>query len=236
MPLPSRRNLLLALFGVVGVTTLFFARRSIVNLFGKVVTAGKELAFKASLPERARSFSDTMLQVAREEALDPYLIFALGDRESLWGDALSPRGPAGTGDSGHGHGLMQIDDGSFGPWLVSNDWTNPYVNVKKGAKILKAKLAFFTGRSAAKGLTDGQYVTLSAAAAERRGVPPGKYPDPRPLTGKALWEAAIAAYNTGEGNVLMSLVAGKPAQFTTAKGDYVADVSNRGAQAAAKLT
>lgn len=240
MQAPSR-NTFLWIFGGIAVGGLaFIGRRSIVNLFGKVVDAGKELAFKASLPSRARPYSDLILRVSREEGLDPYLIFAVGDRESLWGDALKPKGPAGTGDwtprtwgkspmppdgLGWGRGLMQLDY----TYLPPGEWRDPLTNIRMGAKRLKEGISYFSQDKR------GKTVTLSATAAERRGIAPGAYLDPRPLAGKDLWEAAIAAYNTGVLNVLYNIIAGKPAQFTTTGGDYVSDVENRGSGAAAKL-
>lgn len=41
--------------------------------------------------------------------VDPLLVAAVMDRESLGGEALEPEGPAGYGDNGAGVGLMQID-------------------------------------------------------------------------------------------------------------------------------
>jgi hypothetical protein len=228
------RRLLYALGAVALGGALFTGRRQVVSLFGTVVASGKELAFRLTLPGHAQPYADVIIQVSRETGLDPYLLFALGDRESLWGETLSPRGPGGVGDNGHGHGLMQVDDRSWGAWLNSNNWADPLTNVRKGAAILRGKLAFFQGRSAVKGYTDGRLVQIDVSA-ERLGVAPGYYPDPRPLAGDALWRAGIAAYNTGEGNVLMALAAGHPAEYTTAGGDYVSDVITRGADAAAKL-
>ena len=49
---------------------------------------------------------------------------------------------------------------------------------------------------------------------------PGDYPDPRPLKGDLLTRAAVAAYNTGEGNVLMSVAAGVEPDATSTGGDY----------------
>ncbi len=63
-------------------------------------------------------------------------------------------------------------------------------------------------------------VTLSASQASKRGVAAGQYPDPRPLTGELLGRAVIAAYNTGEGNVLMSVACGKDPDVTTTRANY----------------
>ena len=62
------------------------------------------------------------------------------DRESGAGLYLVPPGPAGTGDSGHGRGLMQLDDRTWEAWLEENDWTDPATNILKGASILDTYL------------------------------------------------------------------------------------------------
>lgn len=199
-------------------------------LFGsKVIDSAHESIFRWTLPSYAQPYADVILRVSREKGLDPFLIFALGDRESGWGRYLNADG---TGDSGHGHGLMQIDDGSFAEWLATHDWRDPYTNVSKGASILQAAIGFFQGRAAVKGYTDGTRVQIDKSAA-RLKVAPGYYPDPRPLSGDALWRAAIAAYNTGSANVLMNLATNHPAEFTTTGGDYTSDVVAR-ANAVAK--
>jgi soluble lytic murein transglycosylase-like protein len=191
--------------------------------------------FAQLLPSYARPYSGIILRVSREDGVDPFLIFAVGDRESRWATRLDSDG---TGDGGHGRGIMQIDDRSDGAWLATHDWLDPYTNVKRGVYILKRKLAFFSGRAPVHGYTDGTWVSVDRSAA-KLGVSPGKYRDPRPLTGSALWEAAIAAYNSGEGNVLMAIAVGRPAEYFTADGDdadtdgdYVTDVSQRAANLA----
>lgn len=222
---------LVGLGGAVALA-LYTGRKSIMLFGRKAVDAASEGIFTLQLPPHARPYAPIILRVSREEGVDPFLIFAIGDRESGWGTKLDADG---KGDNGRGHGIMQIDIGSFASWLATHNWRDPYTNVKKGAQILKTKMAFFTGRSPVTGLTDGTTVVLSAASAATRGVPPGNYPDPRPLSSGRLWEAAIAAYNTGEGNVLKSLAAGKSPQITTAGGDYLTDVAARATNIANKF-
>ncbi len=220
-----------ALGGAILAYLTYWKRGAIVTLGTSALETGKELYFKWSISDQAQDYSDIILRVAKETGVDPFLIAALGDRESRWGQALSPKGPGGTGDYGHGRGLMQVDDRSWAAWLAANNWKDPYTNVRKGAEILKAKLAFFQSRSKVKGYTDGVNVSITSSAA-RFGVPAGNYPDPRPLTGDALTEAGLAAYNTGEGNVLMALACGKSPDTTTANGNYSSDVLAKAAKAA----
>lgn len=202
-------------------------------IFGsRIVDAAHDAIFQLQLPDYAQDYADAMLQVSREQSIDPFLIFALGDRETNWGQTIG--GPAGTGDNGHGHGLMQIDDRSWASWLQANDWTDPYTNISKGVEILKGNISFFSKKSSVASLTDGTRVYLGPSSAAKRGVLVGNYPDPRPLSGMSLWQAAIAAYNTGAGNVLRNLAAGRPAEFTTTGGDYTSDVVARATTAAQK--
>lgn len=222
----------------LAVAGLLFSERKSIMLFGQtVVDAAHKAIFKAVLPDYAAPYGDVMLRVADEQGVDPFLIFALGDRETRWGSSrdLDQPGPAGTGDGGHGHGLMQIDDRSWGDWLASHDWTDPYTNVSQGVRILKGAIAFFQGRSAVKGYTDGMTVTIDKSAA-KLGVSSGAYPDPRPLSGTALWNAAIAAYNTGPATVLMAIAAGRSPEITTTGGDYATDVVRRASNLAAEFS
>lgn len=81
--------------------------------------------------------------------VDPLLILALIDRESRGGLALRPQGPQGYGDSGHGHGLMQIDDRWHAPFLAvrlddgSPAWADPMHNTDYGTSLLRAALNAF---------------------------------------------------------------------------------------------
>jgi hypothetical protein len=224
------------LLGLGGAIALAYTQRKTIMIYGrKAIDQAYEAIWIQMLPSYAQGYGPIILRVSREESIDPNLIYGLGDRETQWGTSryLDVKGPGGRGDGGHGYGLMQIDDRSWGAWLAANDWRDPYTNVKKGARILKGKLAFFAGKSTVSGLTDGSRVYLGDASARARRVSPGNYPDPRPLSGAKLWEAAIAAYNTGEGNVLRSIAVGKSPEFTTAGGDYLTDVSKRASTIAA---
>lgn len=186
-----------------------------------VFDAAHEAAFKWVIPERAWPYIDTVLQVARETGISPLLIVGFMERESASGQALLPPGPAGTGDSGHGRGLMQIDDRSFGSWLAANNWRDPAVNIRKGVAVLQENLQFFQRKGFGKvAVEEGTY-------AARQGVPVGVYADPRPLSGVALWMAAVAGYNTGERNVLRAIAAGQPADHTTANHNYATDILTR---------
>ena len=95
-----------------------------------------------SLPTRVRTYW-TFIQVAAEKhSLDPYLVAAIMDRESLCGLALRPEGPGGTGDGTHGRGLMQIDDRAFPEFCTTLMpdgtplWADPLANIEQACAIL----------------------------------------------------------------------------------------------------
>ncbi len=66
---------------------------------------------------------------SRYSWLKSSLVAGIGSRESAWGRILSPPGPGGTGDGGHGRGLMQIDDRFHQTFIGSGKWSNPKDNI-----------------------------------------------------------------------------------------------------------
>jgi soluble lytic murein transglycosylase-like protein len=79
-------------------------------------------------------------RVFNETSVDPNLIVAIMDRESLCGDALMPVGsPQGVGDGGHGRGLMQIDDRYHTDFCSDITlWGDAYQNILYGATLLRS--------------------------------------------------------------------------------------------------
>jgi hypothetical protein len=235
------RTLLWALLGTAGVGIAYALRKeasSVTHAIGSAMDAVQAELFKLVIPSVAQPYADVILRVAREETISPFLITQMGYRESLWGNStyLDKPGPGGRGDGGHGHGLMQIDDRSWGNWLSKNRWDDPYTNVSFAiGTILKNKINFFAGISRVPNLADGTWVTLSESQAAKRNVDPGDYPEPRPLHGDELTQAGVAAFNTGEGNVLMSLAVGLHPDFTTTPPPYATDVLGRMATLIAKF-
>ncbi len=141
------------------------------------------------------------------------LVGGIGSRESRWGLALKPQGPAGTGDfaprrfptqfrtgplpsdgGGFGRGLMQIDYDAQG-FARGDQWQDPRENIRAGCSILMS------------------YRDL----VQRKTV----------LVEPALTRAAVASYNCGPGNVLRALRDGRDVDFYTAGRDYSADALNR---------
>lgn len=66
---------------------------------------------------------------SRYSWLDASVVAGIGSRESAWGRVLSPPGPGGTGDGGHGRGLMQIDDRFHQGFIGSGRWSRPKDNI-----------------------------------------------------------------------------------------------------------
>lgn len=174
-------------------------------------------ALFSALPPQGQRYLSQVLQVAQEEGVSPFLLFAIMSRESNYGLALSSNM---TGDAGHGRGLMQIDDRSDTAWLNANPWKDAYTNIKRGAQILNMKLAYFL-------LGGNGTVTVPDSYASRLGTSGGDYQDPRPLSGDMLARAGVAAYNSGQGAVLYALAAGYDPDSFTAGGNYGADVLAR---------
>ncbi len=103
-------------------------------------------AYKAHLDEvlsptyYTTSYRSYIDQAAfRYSWLQPSVIAGIGSRESAWGRILSPRGPSGTGDGGHGRGLMQIDDRFHQNFINSGLWRNPKSNIDYGIDEVLAK-------------------------------------------------------------------------------------------------
>lgn len=101
------------------------------------------------------------------------------------------------GDGGHGHGLMQIDDRAFPDFIATGKALDPAANIHFGAQVLKAANLWLHTK-----------------------------PNPA-LIADLFPRAAYAAYNTGAGNVLKSIRAGRDVDHTTAHSSYSADVRAR---------
>lgn len=138
-------------------------------------TSSENERFASSLPSHAKPYAEVILRVAGEEAVSPFLIYAIGDQESRWGRALSSDG---TGDGGHGHGIMQIDDRSFGTWLASNNWRDPYTNVKKGIQILKGKRTYLTNKVPLHKLEEASIAAYNTGEGNvAKSIAAGRHPD-----------------------------------------------------------
>lgn len=98
--------------------------------------------FARGLPSSGRRIAEAILEAAKAHGLDPWVLAGVIGRESGFGLYLDADG---LGDGGHGHGLSQIDDRTWGAWLEANDWKDPRTNIMKGAEILAMELQRFGG-------------------------------------------------------------------------------------------
>jgi hypothetical protein len=181
--------------GLLGLgVILFLKRRAISDLATSALDAVNDAVFRASIPGAAAPYADVIKQVAKEKGVDPFLISALGWRETRWGTVRGQGGSTGPsiiGSDGTGHGLMQIDSGTWGSWIDSHDWADPYTNVSKGVDIYLQGLDYFTSRG---------------------------------LEGDMATQAALAAYNHGPQSVWKNIQAGLSPDTGTTGGNYASDV------------
>jgi membrane-bound lytic murein transglycosylase MltF len=154
--------------GALGLGVLaFMKRKDLSDLASAALTEINDAIFRQVIPARAEPYADVIKQVASESGIDPFIIVALGDQETRWGTVKGYEGTTGPsiiGADGTGHGLMQIDSGTWGDWLATNDWTDPLTNVRKGVSIFSTDLDYF----ASKGL-EGDERTRAALAAYNHG-------------------------------------------------------------------
>lgn len=136
------------------------------------------------------------------------LIAAIIYRESLFGLALTPPGPGGTGDfakrgpnkrlpgddKGWGRGLMQIDYQWHEFARISN-WMDPRENIFYGTQLLRGFYNAFFGDAT--------------------------------IPKQLILPATLAAYNSGPGNVRKALKRGLDVDTYTAHADYSKEVLRR---------
>ncbi|GEM_PF-1834709 len=104
---------------------------------------------------------------SRYSWLDASVVAGIGSRESGWGRFLSPRGPSGTGDGGHGRGLMQIDDRYHQSFIGSGRWSNPKDNIDYAVDQVLANYYSHLDRNTA---LEGRELLRGAIAAYNSGL------------------------------------------------------------------
>lgn len=179
-----------------------------------IVYSANDKSLNAHLLE-AYAYKAYIEQGAKLADVHTSIIFGIGSRESGWGLALIPKGPAGTGDfkernwktpfrkgslpndkKGFGRGLMQIDYDAH-PFARTEEWKDAEKNILYGCEVLKNNLRFMRTQK-----------TFSMSPEE-------------------ILRASIAGYNTGCGNVMRSLAAGGDVDLKTSHHNYSADVLAR---------
>lgn len=103
--------------------------------------------------EESKKYELIIRKVAAQYQIPPALIAGIGSRESHWGLALNPVGPTGTGDNGHGRGLMQIDDRWHHDFIESEKWSDANENIIYGAAVLKNCIEIFRKKTEVKSLS-----------------------------------------------------------------------------------
>ncbi|MCH2045042.1 MAG: peptidoglycan-binding protein [Saprospiraceae bacterium] len=136
--------------GVVGPSTW-------ASLLRKPAPANPETAYQTSYAkwdrsllkqlEELKKYGNTVKKVAQKYDIPPAVIAGIGSRESHWGLALTPPGPSGTGDHGHGRGLLQIDDRWHVPFVESGKWAVAKENIVYGAAVLKNCMNYFVKKA-----------------------------------------------------------------------------------------
>lgn len=166
-----------------------------------IAPSQRELEVERHLLEHLKPWARCFVSAEVSYRVDAFLLAAICDRESRGGLALSPRGPTGTGDNGHGRGLMQIDDRWHPGFLSATDdrgvhlWKIAEWNIDYGAHVLSRYRALLDGNE------------LAAIAAYNAG--PGKVR--RVMGTVTLDEAALV----------------KLLDAVTTGGNYVSDVLRR---------
>jgi len=207
-------------------------------------------SFAKVLPSAMQRYAPALLQAGQQYGVSPWLLAGVLWRETNAGTVLTPPGAAGTGDwtprhagsryfafanpvtgmppdgLGWGRGLMQLDYGAEHAWVTTHDWADPLVNIGYAALKLAGLVVYFGGRPGVAVLVDqwrltGYPTAHVAGWLEKYGLAStGPYPDPRPLQGAVLDEAALSAYNAGIAGVLQAAAAGLPPSAPTAHNDY----------------
>lgn len=113
----------------------------------------------------AEQYKPILVDAARRVPCPPSLLAAIGSRESGWGLLLKPPGPAGTGDHGHGRGLMQIDDRWHKEFVASGQWQVPQSSIDYAAGLLQWATKYFRKRTGG----DEETVLRYAVAAYNAG-------------------------------------------------------------------
>jgi hypothetical protein len=100
-----------------------------------------------------RKYKALVQYCAQYYGLPVAVLAGIGSQESRWGLALTPPGPTGTGDHGHGRGLFQVDDRWHPQHIASGDWQIPSKHIPYAAALLKQNLNGFAKATQQVGLT-----------------------------------------------------------------------------------
>jgi len=147
--------------------------------------------------EELKKYEAVVRKVAAQYGLPAAVIAGIGSRESHWGLALTPPTPAGTGDGGHGRGLMQVDDRWHIPFIQSGKWADARENIIYGCAVLKTSIDYMVKKG---GMNPTNFLTI---------------------------QAGVAGYNCGPKRVVEGLAAGYDVDYYTTGRNYSNDVLQR---------
>ena len=94
--------------------------------------------------EEVKKYEAVIYKVAQAYELPPSVLAGMGSRASAWGLSISPPGPEGIGNDGHGRGLMQIDERWHVPFVQSGKWVEAEENIIYAAAVLKNAIEYIT--------------------------------------------------------------------------------------------
>jgi len=167
----------------------------------------------------AAQYQPFILESSEKYHFQPSIIAGLGSRESHWGLALKPKGPAGTGDfhertfptsyrtgpvppdGGFGRGLLQIDFDAY-EFARGDRWKNPRENILYCCQILAQAMRTIKRKAVAEKITAD-------------------------LSNRKILRAVLASYNAGSGRILKAIREEKDIDYYTTGRNYSADVLNR---------
>jgi hypothetical protein len=161
--------------------------------------SGRTASIAAAADDLARvnALKPAIMAVAHSKNIDPALLAGMMSRETRVGLLLDRRG---IGDNGHGYGVLQINNRSFGKQLKRVNWRDPRVNMELAADILDSFARDLEERAAALRLTP---------------------------TSDELFRWTISAYNTGPERALSGFMRHHDSDAYTTGHDYGADVLAR---------
>jgi len=81
--------------GGAAAVVAFLTRSQLARVAGMVIDKAKIPLFKAVIPDAAGPYAETILDEAGKAGIDPFVVVALGDRETKWGTAPSYKGQTG---------------------------------------------------------------------------------------------------------------------------------------------
>jgi hypothetical protein len=142
-------------------------------------------------------------KAGKDYKFSTHILMAIASRETNMRNIM--------GDNGHGHGIMQIDDGSYPDWCHSGLWKDVNAGIQQGALVLDHKREM---------IRNGQGKKLTVKRTTFTGKPN--------LTNAELLRTAIAAYNSGLWAYWGLSERGDPDCRTTEK-NYSSDVLARAA-------